>query len=367
MKVNFLRGKRVLYAYSSDTPSKFNDALYFATDTGELLMNGTRYGIDGERIKNVEFEDSTNTFTFTKQDDTTVVVSLGNKLLTADDRSLLEQVKDVLENMSANVTYASKLDNSIATVNALGGIKAGTKVSELKGKEISDVLDILIFPTIQPTKVDPSLSLSTTKAKLVKVGTTVYATSDISSTVSRGEIRINNAKKQDYAGEAGDVTITAPTGSTFTYGSNVYSGSVTFAAGPTPLDSKGGTATSILAYPGGTKTASLTVKATYPFYFTDKTDLTKVTEYPLVDPGTKTFEISYELPAENGAVNHVLKAATAHTITKIEMLNTLSGKYETISLDANFVKTTETINKVPYDVFTRTGKNGATKFRITYK
>ena len=131
--IKFFRGLRASYTYTAENPGNLLDALFFATDTGELLLNGKLYGSDGKRVKDVKFDSSTNTFTFTKEDDSTVVVNLGDKLLTDADRTLLNNVSDMFEGGQMNVTYNSGLDDAVATVEKLGGIAAGTTVSQLKG------------------------------------------------------------------------------------------------------------------------------------------------------------------------------------------------------------------------------------------
>ena len=118
--IKFFRGLRANYTYTTENPGNLLDALFFATDTGELLLNGKLYGSDGKRVKDVKFDSSTNTFTFTKEDDSEVTVNLGDKLLTDADRTLLNNVSDMFEGGQMNVTYNSELDGTVEIENDHG-------------------------------------------------------------------------------------------------------------------------------------------------------------------------------------------------------------------------------------------------------
>lgn len=374
--IKFFRGLKSGYNYPG-TDNQFVDALYFATDTGEVLMNEKCYGTDEKKVSNVVFDDATNTFTFTILEtsadglvENTVTAALGDKLLTASDRELLESVGDILETGQLDVTYNSELDSTVATVNALGGIPAGTTVAQLDGKSISEVLDTLIFPTIQPTVIAPSASISLKSgvSDIKEVGATGYSESDFNTSFNQGTIKIGSstqaaragAKTSDvlYAGsEANGIPATISEGTTNFY-YKVY-----YEAGPTPLDSKGNPATSYTALPAGSVVSS--AKATYgvyPFYANVENE--EVSKLTLTKNTTFTTTLASEGPNK-----HVFKMP--HTITKIEVLNTLSNQYEVYGLE-NFTKTTETIQvqgvDKTYNVYTRNdaGFNGELTYRITY-
>lgn len=368
--IKFFRGLRASYTYTAENPGNLLDALFFATDTGELLLNGKLYGSDGKRVKDVKFDSSTNTFTFTKEDDSTVVVNLGDKLLTDADRTLLNNVSDMFEGGQMNVTYNSGLDDAVATVEKLGGIAAGTTVSQLKGQTISKVLDTLIFPTIQPTITAPSASLSLKSgvSNIKEVGATGYITKDFTSAFNQGAIKIGastqgpraGAKSSDviYAGsEANGIPAAITAGTT-----NFYY-KVQYDEGPAPLDSKGNPAASYTALPAGSVTSSaVATYGVYPFYANIKN--AEASKLPL----TKDLTFTATLAAE-GPNKHVFKLP--HVVTKIEMLNTLSNQYEVYALE-NFTTGTEEITvqgaNVNYNTYTRNdaGFNGKTTYRITY-
>lgn len=93
------------------------DKLYFATDTHELLVNGTSYS---GGVSAVSIEGTTL------------------KITMVDGSSKTVDLAEILK-------YKSALADDIATVNALGGIPAGTTVAQLKNKTFSQLLMNLYF------------------------------------------------------------------------------------------------------------------------------------------------------------------------------------------------------------------------------
>ena len=75
--------------------------------------------------------------------------------------------------------------------------------------------------------------------------------------------------------------------------------------------------------------------------------------------------------AAEGPNKHTFKIPAKYTVTSIEVLNTLSGKYETYPI-SNFTVSEETIQvqgkNVAYKKYTRndSGFNGATTFNIMF-
>lgn len=368
--IKFFRGLRSSYTYTAENPGNLLDALFFATDTGELLLNGKLYGSDGEKVKDVEFDSSTNTFTFTKADDSTVVVNLGDKLLTDADRTLLNNVADMFEGGQMNVTYNSGLDSTVATVKKLGGIAAGTTVAQLTGQTISKVLDTLIFPTIQPTITAPSASLylKSGVSNIKEVGDAGYTTKDFTSAFNQGAIKIGTSTQGPRAGAKSSDVIYAGSEANgipnaVTAGTTKFYYKVQYAEGPVPLDSKGNPAASYTALPAGSVTSSaVATYGVYPFYANIKN------EAPSKLPLKKNLTFTVTLAAE-GPNKHVFKLP--HVVTKIEVLNTLSNQYEVYALE-NFTTGTEEIavqgTNVNYNTYTRNdaGFNGETTYRITY-
>lgn len=123
------------------------------------------------------------------------------------------------------------------------------------------------------------------------------------------------------------------------------------------------TTTKTSTIPSNSKT--LNVTGVYPYY-TNKDNITTFAKLGLTT--NKTLDVTFV--AETASNKHVFKIPAKFNVTKITLLNTLSGKYEDYSV-SRFSVTTETINvqgtDVQYKVYTRNdGTNGSSSFKITF-
>lgn len=123
------------------------------------------------------------------------------------------------------------------------------------------------------------------------------------------------------------------------------------------------TITKTSATPTNSKT--LNVTGVYPYY-TNKDNITTFAKLGLTT--NKTLDVTFV--AETASNKHAFKIPAKFNVTKITLLNTLSGKYEDYSV-SRFSVTTETINvqgtDVQYKVYTRNdGTNGSSSFKITF-
>lgn len=123
------------------------------------------------------------------------------------------------------------------------------------------------------------------------------------------------------------------------------------------------TTTKTSTIPSNSKT--LNVTGIYPYY-TNKDNITTFAKLGLTT--NKTLDVTFV--AETASNKHAFKIPAKFNVTKITLLNTLSGKYEDYSI-SRFSVTTETINvqgtDVQYKVYTRNdGTNGSSSFKITF-
>lgn len=123
------------------------------------------------------------------------------------------------------------------------------------------------------------------------------------------------------------------------------------------------TITNTSSTPSNSKT--LNVTGVYPYY-TNKDNITTFAKLGLTT--NKTLDVTFV--AETASNKHAFKIPAKFNVTKITLLNTLSGKYEDYSV-SRFSVTTETINvqgtDVQYKVYTRNdGTNGSSSFKITF-
>lgn len=110
---------------------------------------------------------------------------------------------------------------------------------------------------------------------------------------------------------------------------------------------------------------TLNVTGVYPYY-TNKDNITTFAKLGLTT--NKTLDVTFV--AETASNKHAFKIPAKFNVTKITLLNTLSGKYEDYSVN-RFSVTTGTINvqgtNVQYKVYTRNdGTNGSSSFKITF-
>lgn len=123
------------------------------------------------------------------------------------------------------------------------------------------------------------------------------------------------------------------------------------------------TTTKTSTIPSNSKT--LNVTGVYPYY-TNKDNITAFSKLALTT--NKTLDVTFV--AETASNKHAFKIPAKFNVTKITLLNTLSGKYEDYSV-SRFSVTTETIDVqgtgTQYKVYTRNdGTNGSSSFKITF-
>lgn len=123
------------------------------------------------------------------------------------------------------------------------------------------------------------------------------------------------------------------------------------------------TVTKTSTTPSNSKT--LNVTGVYPYY-TNKDNIITFAKLGLTT--NKTLDVTFV--AETASNKHAFKIPAKFNITKITLLNTLSGKYEDYSV-SRFSVTTENIDvqgtNVQYKVYTRNdGTNGSSSFKITF-
>lgn len=123
------------------------------------------------------------------------------------------------------------------------------------------------------------------------------------------------------------------------------------------------TTTKTSTIPSNSKT--LNVTGVYPYY-TNKGNITAFAKLPLTT--NKTLDVTFV--AETASNKHTFKLPSKFNVTKITLLNTLSGQYENYDV-SRFSVTTETIDvqgtRTQYKVYTRNdGTNGSSSFKITF-
>lgn len=289
--------------------------------------------------------------------------------------------KALYANMNGTVDnvleYDTKEADATATVQALGGIPAGTKAADLKGKSVSEILDTLIFPVVQPTYSNPSASISlkstSTTPMLQEVGVTgasVPTAESFNYSFNRGAINIAGTKKQDRAGAETSHKFQCNGSDTLptefaTRGQYKYKAVVSYAAGPQPLDSKGNETGTPLAA-GSVNSNEVVINVEYP-YFANTAAADTLTKMAL----TTNSYIEPQCVAETAAGRHQFALPETFTVTKIEYFDTVANAYKPMSVgDFTASDYNETVQgkSVAYKKYARNtvGLSGATKFKVTF-
>ena len=263
--VKFYRGPQA--SYNSTTHV---DGIYFATDTKKIIMNGTEYGGDSnKKVSNVALNANANGIVITYTDSTSTTLLLGKATVTADG---LMSKKDKAKLDSLSGSYESSLDPSVATVEKLGGINAGTTVAQLTGKSYDEIFDTLIFPTVNPTFVAPTATISLKGySNTQEVGANAPTAANFNTEFNQGQILVAEKEQAKRAGALD------PENSYILYGSSqelpakVVKGSMSYkyhaahAQGPQPKDSKGNDCGTPLAA-GSVDSSAVTVTGYIPAY-----------------------------------------------------------------------------------------------------
>ena len=243
--VKFYRGPQA--SYNSTTHA---DGIYFATDTKKIIMNGAEYGGDSKKkVSNVELNANANGIVITYTDSTSTTLLLSKATLTADGLMSKED-KAKLDSLdpTASGSYESSLDPSVATVEKLGGINAGTTVAQLTGKSYDEIFDTLIFPTVNPTFTAPSASISLKSYQNVQeIGANAPTEANFNVSFNAGAITLAGKKQNNRAGaqnmEASKILYGSSKEESLpekvVAGAMDYYYRAAYAEGPQPKDSKG--------------------------------------------------------------------------------------------------------------------------------
>lgn len=222
----------------------------------------------------------------------------------------------------------AKLQESLEAQVAVGGIPVGKTYAA--GEELETVLRDMLYPLAYPSFSEPSVSLSTSSPRVYEVGATPNV--NLVATANRGAITPAYKTSGKRAGEVTGYALVGVTGSENTTGrwDNVaisesnksFTAHATFGAGEQPKDSHGNNYD--IPYPGGTKTSSALAFEFVNCVWSNVQDITQMAK----EPPTTNKVFSFTFPAQTVANPERFSIPASWTVSKIEVLNDLSGKYE---------------------------------------
>lgn len=182
--------------------------------------------------------------------------------------------------ISDDDTYTSALPPATEVPTTVGGITSGTTALDLDGLSQNQMWDKLLFPTVNPTASQPSASLSGISGLKI-IGSSQSFTLNTGAnqgTLSNPSgVYAGNVTAASISGPGGPYTLNVGPGATdidnqaITHtavegtSGNSWTLTVTFDAGPMPLDSTGANFAS-LQFTGGNKTASRSFEGVHPYF-----------------------------------------------------------------------------------------------------
>lgn len=351
-KIKFYRGPEASYVQETHA-----NGLYFCTDSHKIFLDGQAYGgqdlgVD-KVVSNVELD----------ADPTKIKVSFNDGSSTTVDLP------------EADLSYNSAIEDKELTMPAaVGGLAKGTKVSDLEAKTLSQLFDDMLFPTVNPTFVAPTASLSLKGySSTVEVGVAgPNLETNFTKSFNKGTINLNGVKQADRAGalKEGESFIyvnnepsTTTTPASMPVGNTTFKYRAAYEAGPQPKDNKGNNYNTPLAA-GTVDSAAVTVNATFPWYATtaNSTDLTKQALIAWNNTAGQMTTPRFTVAAM-GTGKQEFKLP--RKLSQLQMLNTVSQQMEVIDTSSWTESTSqEHINGVEQTYYIYT-YNGATRGAVT--
>lgn len=281
----------------------------------------------------------------------------------------LEVFKEEIEKeIEAN---SGSLSAPLTASKSVGGITSGKTYPADTGFE--EMWRDMLNPVENPTFTAPTAALSTTGGTLLESGSSVSKTFTV--TFNRGTISPAYGTSGKRAGEATGYSLNGGTeqqSNTFTETVNAsnktFQASVSYAEGPQPKNSAGENYSTPL--PAGTVNSNTITFEFVNAIWSNATNNSTIAKEALISKGakTKTFVFAastastpetFDIPVDLG------------TIDKVEVLNELSGKYESCINEFTVSNTThnnaggETVNYKRY-VDSRGYSSGQRTIKITW-
>lgn len=375
------RGPEKSYRENSVVKDEYLDAIYFATDTQKILLNGDCYGQGklGKVVKSVEVEKEKET------GDLILKVSYTD----TDSYSF---------NLNTLLKYNSQIPDDEVVPVKIGNIQAGTKASELKTKTVSEILDEIIFPEVQPEIKDPKPIIAFKNPELYHQGLILEvgspAPTEFETVFFKGSAKVVGQKPQFRSGELieDDITCVTCNGDNklpdkVVLGEMNYQYRVHYDKGPEILTSKGIPSTVITPNPlpeGVVSSGPLKIFGTFPYFSNGysasienqelklPTALGSVTPLPLQKWGDRMVGVMFA----SEAVTDNRISFWFHEkkqLLKVEFFNTIGGVWSILNEDCWEVHPDPQQRlvqgeKIDYNYFTTKGNLlGAIQLRFTFE
>lgn len=292
--------------------------------------------------------------------------------------------------------FQSALGDSVQVPSTVGGIKAGTTVSQLKGKKQNEIIDMLLFPEQQPAVANPSASIALKNAfkanGVYEVGAAGPVQGDFTTGFNRGTCTVAGQAAKNRAGAldssksfiyVGGSSPSQTLPAKVTLGAVSYYYVAAYGQGDTLLTSWGKKA-SVTPNPlpaGTVNSGTIYIYGTYPYYCNGASASSSAqdTNFPgSAAPGTKLplqkwtdtlVGAKFASEASTGT-RLVFEFPATKQVTKVEFMNTVSGKWEVFAsgnyaVSSSGNKTVQGVSVAYKKLTTQGALSGALQLRFT--
>ena len=293
--------------------------------------------------------------------------------------------------------YSSNLAGTLSMTEDVGGMPSGTLVSDLTEiKTYDQLFDTILFPTSYPTMTQPSVAL-TPDGGLKIIGTDLTDSFTLITAANQGNWKLNGVTQGVLSGDVTAASITGPGGPftlavnaptdiadqlvsnhVVTEGSNSWTLTATFAAGPVPADSTG-TPYPSGQFTGGTKSNSAAFEGVYPYFLGTDQNGWQQAGLRSHSTGTSVTNPSLIIQADqgyaevNGSLHHRISISDAHVNSRsiqVWQYSTVSTQYGEATgawVVSQETRTIAGVSGVPYTVLTKSGSSGGSNlYRIKF-
>lgn len=320
--------------------ANINQLTSTVTNQGKELSNlqelvntiNTQVGVLNSQLANLNVDDKIEAWIRTHSG--SVALNEESKLdfaiSQAEGNAIKSNADGLYVESSSAAVYKSELQDNIKMNISVGGLKQGTKVSDLKGKAFSTILDKLLFPVLVRELVQPYV-VSNVSSQLVEVGSPIIPASTTFIKGDAGEItsKTDSITHNDQA----------YTESTYTeLGDYIYKVIIDYSAGEYLIDDKGQTTDKRIEAGSINKTVA-TISATYPWYYnTHKGTLVKYGTQSNIMEINLSGKAVIKIPGANSTLDS-LKVNGGLGFLEIDM--------------SGWTKSIEQINDYTYQVWTK--------------
>lgn len=283
-----------------------------------------------ENSRTIELVDNTLEIKVSQEENNAIQVK-DDGIYTLDNSEQIQSNTEAIKTLKDSDKYITKTSGS--SPYTVGGIKEGTTAESLNGKTVSDILDLMLFPTYVRDLLYPTLSYSYLPS-LVEVG----------STILKPELTFiqNDAGNQINVKESIEFNGSQYTSQSYiSIGTYIYKATVEYEAGEYLTNNKGEITDSRIEA-GSISTTTSTV-ATYPWYAGNINQLYKQTLIAFnTNSGTQEVSLSGKAVIKLPGANSQLLSFK------------VNGGLGFLDVDLEgWTQTTEQINGITYKVWSK--------------